>query len=126
MTDCNSRTCSLRPMIEATAFWGILGWPFCRYVDRASSTHISHKHGPLRWTVNHACKTVPLHVHCNKTGYSRFPCGKEEMLAHSLALTMRKQHSVSATRAGRRNCLRIPCGKINLQHCRCKPPYMDM
>ena len=56
---------------------GCLGWPFCRYVDQASSIHISCKHGPLRWTVNHAYKTVPLHDRCNK-GYSRFPCGKEK------------------------------------------------
>ena len=81
-------------MTEATAFWGILGWPFCRYVDRASPIHISHKHGPLRWTVNHACKTVPLHFHC------------------------RKKETVRASRAGRRKSWRIPlrspCGNKEL------------
>ena len=63
MPDYSNRTESLRPMTETTAFRefrGTLGWPLRRYVDRASPVHISHKHGPLRWTVNHACKTVPL------------------------------------------------------------------
>ena len=32
-SDYSNRTDSLRRMTEATAFWGNLGWPFCRYTQ---------------------------------------------------------------------------------------------